>query len=520
MIRYSTGSLGIFFICKLRGSVFPRAFSVAAANAILAIVCHIVLRGTDIDNVEDTEGWGVMGMGGTEVIWSGYTFVLGFLIVFRNNQAYMRFWDGAMMIAEIRGNWYHAVSNLIAFCSSKEEKFEEVEQFQHFLVRLASMLFCASLQRICDLQDDSLEILDVQGIDTLSLEYLGQSQHRCEVLMQWLQQHIVDAKRHGVIDIEAPILSRVFQELTNGIVQLNRVQNIKDIPFPFPYAQMISAMLIVHWIVTPLLACQVMQSAWWAGALCFCTIGSFWSLVYIAREIDQPFGDDANDLPVQEFMQEFNEMLFVLLHPMTQARPQYVHLPGRAQGLQRTWSEPERRTEGHSSWKLTEGMKDITVKQDHLFTPKRQSSPISVCLEALQQSQISEDVDDDREEPDSLAGLSPPPLARTTFAAAGEFARQLTPASYRSTGSEFGSSRGSGCDGQGPRAGEGGRKTKGASKRGEIGLIPRSRPTFKSGASANHEDGPKAPSVQIQAKMKKEAASLPAHDDEAVVQLT
>eukprot|EP00931_Biecheleriopsis_adriatica_P029107 TRINITY_DN17329_c0_g1_i5.p1 TRINITY_DN17329_c0_g1~~TRINITY_DN17329_c0_g1_i5.p1 ORF type:complete len:538 (+),score=59.29 TRINITY_DN17329_c0_g1_i5:87-1700(+) len=374
MIRYSTGKLGFWHMFQLHGSVFPKAFWVALPNAMLAAVLHIFVH-WPAEKAMDTGGWGIFGMGGAEAIWSGYTFVLGFLIVFRNNQAYQRYWDGAMMISEIRGNWYHSVSNLIAFCSNRDDRLEDVEHFQYLLMRLVSMLFCACLQRICDLEDDSLEILDVRGIDSTSLAYISHNPFRCEVLMQWLQQHIVDGNRSGTLDIEAPILSRVFQELTNGIVQMNRVQNIKDVPFPFPYSQMITAMLVVHWIVTPCLAAQAIQSAWWASILCFCTIGSFWSLVYIAREIDQPFGDDANDLPVKEIMQEFNETLYLLLHPMTQASPKYMHVRDRGQGKQRIVSEAAR-------WTISEGVQSVQPLPEHV--PK----PATQVPSALQQDNV------------------------------------------------------------------------------------------------------------------------------------
>ena len=38
-------------------------------------------------------------------VWSSYSFVLSFLVVFRNNQAYSRFWEGATLMNEMRGEW-------------------------------------------------------------------------------------------------------------------------------------------------------------------------------------------------------------------------------------------------------------------------------------------------------------------------------------------------------------------------------------------------------------------------------
>ncbi|CAK9071615.1 Ubiquitin-conjugating enzyme E2 11 [Durusdinium trenchii] len=39
---------------------------------------------------------------------------------------------------------------------------------------------------------------------------------------------------------------------------------------------------------------------------------SYWTLFYIAQEIDQPFGEDSNDLPVVELQHEFNKNLLHL----------------------------------------------------------------------------------------------------------------------------------------------------------------------------------------------------------------
>merc|ERR1712232_561327 len=39
---------------------------------------------------------------------------------------------------------------------------------------------------------------------------------------------------------------------------------------------------------------------------------SFWSINYIAMELEQPFGDDPNDLPMAELQSNFNSSLCVL----------------------------------------------------------------------------------------------------------------------------------------------------------------------------------------------------------------
>lgn len=311
MIDYDPGTLGVLFVFRLYGSVFPKGMVWSVPNAIIAVLLH-------------TFSYGLVNLDGVDMIWAGYTSVLGFLVVFRNQQAYSRFWESATLIQQTRGEWMNAVSSLFAFCSMAESKKDTVETFQHLIVRLMSMLYCQALQQICDLTDDSLEIIDVSGLDAEHLVFLQGVGDRCEVLLQWLQRAIVDAHVDGIICAPPPILSRAFQELSRGIVNLNNVRKIKEVPFPFPYAQMITVMLMVHWAITPLMAAHFVENRWCAGAICFLVTQSFWSLLYIAREIDHPFGEDPNDFNIMEMMHSMNSSLITLLQPLAQTPPHII----------------------------------------------------------------------------------------------------------------------------------------------------------------------------------------------------
>jgi hypothetical protein len=161
-------------------------------------------------------------------------------------------------------------------------------------------------------------------LDPDALNFLMRGVDRCEVVMQWVQRLIKDALESGVVNIPAPILSRVFQELSRGIVNVRNVQKIAEIPFPFPYTQMIMVMLILQTMLTPLLAAVTSQTAWWAVLMTFITVLSFWCLNYIASEIEQPFGEDHNDLPIPEMLKDMNKSLRMLLRPETQNCPVYI----------------------------------------------------------------------------------------------------------------------------------------------------------------------------------------------------
>lgn len=315
MISYTTGIWGIGFIFRCHGSVFPKAACWALPNAALAFMLHYYLHAED----ESTPNW----MGGVGVLFSSWSAALAFLVVFRNNLAQDRFWEGATLISQVRGNWFNAVSSLVAFSSKDPNKADCVLRFQHLLVRLSSMLYCAALQQICDLRDDTMEIIDPRGMSDVSIAFLQSTNDRCEVMLQWIQQLIVDAGRNEVVDVAPPILSRVFQELSNGIVALNNVRKIHDIPFPFPYAQMITCMFVLQWFFTPFFAAYAIDNREAASLMCFLYTCTYACLIYIPNEIDQPFGSDANDLPLAEMQRDYNTSLLNLLNPLVQHPPEF-----------------------------------------------------------------------------------------------------------------------------------------------------------------------------------------------------
>lgn len=317
MIEYKPGKWGLGFIFRTYGSVFPKGLVFAIPNAGLAICLFFLWHWEESEDEEMKND-----MDGVVSLWSGYTAVLGFLVVFRNNQAYGRLWEGAGLLNQVRGEWFNAASNLISFCTKNPEKRDEVKNFQEILVRLMSMLHSHALAQICDfVSSNTLEVISAEGFDEKSLVFVSSVDNSVEVVLQWVQQLIVDAQSEGIVTIAPPILSRAFQELSRGIVSLNNARKIKDLPFPFPYAQLITYMLIVHWLITPIVASQVIATWYWSALLCFLSTFSFWCLTYIALEMDQPFGEDPNDLPFRQKQKEFNRGLLTLLEPAAQSPP-------------------------------------------------------------------------------------------------------------------------------------------------------------------------------------------------------
>jgi len=256
-------------------------------------------------------------------LMGGYYGVMGFILVFRSQLAYSRWWEGGALLQQLRGEWFNAYSSLLAFCSHAEGDRREVEAFQHLLMRLMSILYCSALEQVADLKDKQFEIFDVSGLDVDSLRFLNSANDKCEVTLQWIQRLIVDSASSGVLTVAPPILSRVFQEFGRGIVNLNHVRKIAEFPFPFPWPQMITVMLMAEWLMTPVLAGTALSSPFWAAIVTFFVTFAFWNIHYIAQELECPFGDDANDLPLREMQVDMNRSLRQLLEKRAQVPPSF-----------------------------------------------------------------------------------------------------------------------------------------------------------------------------------------------------
>lgn len=295
---------------SLHGSVIPKAVCVAWPGAVIAVVLSWLLYDEDLPSSFSRLGKTV----------SSFVTIVGLLEVFRTTVAYERFWAGANLLRTIRVQWFNCASCLVAFCSCSPSRREEVELFRHQLVRLVSLLFAAAaLQAAGD--QTGFEVVDIYGLDPRPLKFMTQHSERCEVIMQWLQKLIVEEARSGVLDLHPAILSRVFQELANGYVNVHTIRGITEVPFPFPYAQLMSVSLLGTTVLWPLVTAYVLRTPYLAGILAFVVVAAFWSINYIAMEIESPFGDDINDLPVKDMVAGMNSSLMNLLDERTSTPP-------------------------------------------------------------------------------------------------------------------------------------------------------------------------------------------------------
>eukprot|EP00928_Gymnodinium_smaydae_P005815 TRINITY_DN11999_c0_g3_i1.p1 TRINITY_DN11999_c0_g3~~TRINITY_DN11999_c0_g3_i1.p1 ORF type:complete len:507 (-),score=49.95 TRINITY_DN11999_c0_g3_i1:29-1462(-) len=325
MKYYDYGTWGLGFIFTLDGSIFQKSFACAVPCSMLAFGLHWLLHRahqsiTVFTDLDDT----------TRSIIAGYTGMLGFLIVFRSQQAYSRWWEAATLLQQLRGQWFTAYSSAVSFCSDEVAKSKEVKAFQGELVRLMSLLHALSLGRVSTMSELEFHVIDLSSLDPEALIHLRQSNSKVEIAFQWVQRLIINNTRNGVLDVSPPILSRVYQELSRGFVILQDVEKFSEFAFPFPYCQLLSVLIMFQGLVTPIICAASVKSPFWAVIATFTLMFAYCGVNYIAAEIEMPCGDDRNDLPLKEMQIAFNRSIESLLHFRVRDAPVFHHTADEA----------------------------------------------------------------------------------------------------------------------------------------------------------------------------------------------
>lgn len=366
MILYRKGGIyHVLNLCSFDGSVFPQLFAPSLVCATIAGLMHHFNFHSNRLVMNETAGW------------QGFSYLVGFMIVFRTSMAYSKFWEGCTQLYRMRSEWMDACSSLIAFTKyGSRSQEEEVDRFRHLLIRLFSMLHALALAEVEDSSSSVLEditafryeLIDPDSIDPDSLDAIKASDAKVDLVFQWIQQLIAQSipdpstGQLGIILVPAPILSRSFQELANGMIHFQEAVKVSSIPFPFPYAQTCDCLLVIHWLVTPLVTCQWFSTPLYSATFTFIIVFIFWVLNSVAVEIENPFGPDPNDINCEALHQEMNTSLMQLLSEEGRRTPVLVtetELELEAGGRTRrgsfidVWDGEASRRSNRASWDLS-----------------------------------------------------------------------------------------------------------------------------------------------------------------------
>jgi putative membrane protein len=203
--------------------------------------------------------------------------VISLLLVFRTNTSYDRWWEGRKLLGALT----NVSRNFAIKIRSLRLEESHIEFFEYGIPKFAFAL------------KEHLREKQYFGKNSFLIEVDG-GKHIPNQVASSLSMRVYDLLAHGLISQEQLIiLSADIQQFTDICGGCER---IKKTPIPFSYSAFIKKFVFVYVLTLPI--GWVFSLGYFVVPIVPFILYVLASLELIAEEIEDPFGFDANDLPV------------------------------------------------------------------------------------------------------------------------------------------------------------------------------------------------------------------------------
>ncbi len=214
--------------------------------------------------------------------------VLGLLLVFRTNTAYERFWEGRKCWGSIVNNVRNLARQI--WVSVDEISPEDKDKKITALNLLVAFAVTTKLHLRGEGVNSELEDL-MPSTKYIKLKIMNNPP--IEVAF-WIGDYLHQQYDRNCLN-SYQLTS--MQELLNSLVDnLGACERILKTPMPLAYAIHLKQLLILYCFLLPF---QIVDSlGWWTGLVSALVGFTLFGIEAIGLEIENPFGYDANDLPL------------------------------------------------------------------------------------------------------------------------------------------------------------------------------------------------------------------------------
>ncbi|MBF0338249.1 MAG: hypothetical protein HQL05_10495 [Nitrospirae bacterium] len=285
MIQYDNKDW-LKLLLAMRGSVLqsmlPRLGMFAAVSAIIAAAhFYIVKINTPV------------------IPWSVVGVALGLMLVFRTNTAYERYWEGRRMWGSIMNSTQNIAIDSIAYISSDHTESLKLKQRLFKLLTAFPILVKQKLREQRDFEElksfltnSEIAILEKSfNIPANLIAMIKKTLYMCLKLGILHQSHLT-------------ILNANLVDLANSLANCER---IRSTPIPLAYALHLKRFVYVFCLTIPL--ALVGTFGWWTILIDVSIAYAFIGIEEIGIEIEDPFGEDPNDLPLDDFCESVKHTL-------------------------------------------------------------------------------------------------------------------------------------------------------------------------------------------------------------------
>lgn len=213
------------------------------------------------------------------------SFAISMLMVFRTNSAYDRWWEGRKLWGALINNSRNLAIKLNTFLPP--DRMEERKVFAKLIP-----MFALYLKR--HLQSDVVR-LELDEHPHPELPQLTTQKHLPNQIVAAMWLHINRLTQEKAITPEQLIVINL--EMQSFLDICGGCERIKNTPIPLSYSSFIKKFILIYVATLPF--GYVFSLGWYAVPVVVFIFYVLGSLEMIAEEIEDPFGTDDNDLPLQ-----------------------------------------------------------------------------------------------------------------------------------------------------------------------------------------------------------------------------
>ncbi len=223
-------------------------------------------------------------------------FVLSLLLVFRTNTAYDRWWEGRKLWGRLVNDSRNFAIKIKSLLENDRQDLEQIvrylKYFPHFLAKHLSK----ESTRLA-LDEDYSEIE----------EYI--KHHGPSEIVILLTHKLHQLKKQGKIsDLEMLYLDT---QLSGFLDVCGGCERIKNTPIPYSYSSFVKKFIILYVLALPV--AYVLSIGLFMIPLTVFVYYVLMSLEMIAEEIEDPFSNDENDIPMEAIAQNIEKSVHQIM---------------------------------------------------------------------------------------------------------------------------------------------------------------------------------------------------------------
>ena len=222
-------------------------------------------------------------------------FVLSMLLVFRINSAYDRWWEG-------RKQWGSLVNNSRNLMVKIDSILPEQNKKDKLYLKNLLIAFVFTLK---DHLKDNKEFKEIVSFEGFSKEEFDKRTHKPNYIAGLIMKHMELLRKQGLISEEKLLFLNA--ELQSLLDITGACERIKNTPIPFSYSMFLKKIIFIYVITMPI--AFSIDFKYWAIPIVMFIFYAFASIELISEEVEDPFGDDANDLPTQDIAERIKNNL-------------------------------------------------------------------------------------------------------------------------------------------------------------------------------------------------------------------